>query len=129
MIHPAWTRSRLTSLSVPGVQQFLNNRLEKGDSIRKVQVMRTLLSAVLTRAVREELLVRNVARLAELPESRRRTIRPWAASETRQFLAAAKDDLLYAAFVLLIFYGMRRGEADRRRRSDRRSGGRSALLS
>jgi len=44
----------------------LNQRLEKGDSVRKVQVMRTVLSAALTRAVREELLVRNVARLQVL---------------------------------------------------------------
>jgi integrase len=108
---PGLGTRRLTSLSVPVVQDFLNQRLEKGDSVRKVQVMRTVLSAALTRAVREELLVRNVARLAELPESEPATIHPWSASEARQFLAAAKDDSLYAAFVVLIFYGLRRGEA------------------
>ena len=108
---PGLGNRRLTSLSVPVVQDFLNQRLEKGDSVRKVQVMRTVLSAALTRAVREELLVRNVARLAELPESKPATIHPWSASEARRFLAAAKDDPLYAAFVVLIFYGLRRGEA------------------
>ncbi|HTX80842.1 MAG TPA: site-specific integrase [Streptosporangiaceae bacterium] len=108
---PGLGNRRLTSLSVPVVQEFLNQRLEKGDSVRKVQVMRTVLSAALTRAVREELLARNVARLAELPESRPATIHPWSASEARQFLAAAKDDSLYAAFVVLIFYGLRRGES------------------
>jgi integrase len=61
--------------------------------------------------MREELVVRNVARLVELPEWRRGTIRPWSAAEARQFLAAAKPDPLYAAFVVLIFYGLRRGEA------------------
>jgi integrase len=108
---PGLGNRRLTSLSVPVVQDFLNQRLDKGDSVRKVQVMRTVLSAALTRAVREELLVRNVARMAELPESKPATIHPWSASEARQFLAAAKDDSLYAAFVVLIFYGLRRGEA------------------
>lgn len=54
---PGLGNRRLTSLSVPVVQDFLNQRLEKGDSVRKVQVMRTVLSAALTRAVREELLV------------------------------------------------------------------------
>jgi hypothetical protein len=49
------------------------------------------------------LLVRNVALLVELPESKRATILPWSASEARQFLAAAKGDPLYAAFVVLIF--------------------------
>src|SRR5215467_10574349 len=101
---------KLGSLTVPMVQEFLNRRLQKGDSIRKVQVMRTVLSAALTRAVREELIVRNVARLAELPQWQRGRIRPWAADEARAFLAAARPDPLYTAFVLLILYGLRRGE-------------------
>jgi integrase len=101
---------RLTGLTVPVVQEFLNKRLEQGDSVRKVQVMRTVLSAALSRAVREELIVRNVARLVELPQWQRGTIRPWSADEARSFLAAAKPDPLYAAFVLLILYGLRRGE-------------------
>jgi integrase len=108
---PGLGSRRLTSLTVPIVQQFLNQRLEKGDSVRKVQVMRTVLSAALSRAVREELIVRNVARLAELPEWQRSTIRPWTAAEASQFLSVAKPDPLYPAFVLLILYGLRRGEA------------------
>src|SRR5215510_5166730 len=82
---PGLGNRRLTSLTVPIVQQFLNQRLEKGDSVRKVLVMRTVLSAALSRAVREELIVRNVARLAELPEWQRGTIRPWTAIEARGF--------------------------------------------
>ena len=35
---------------------------------------------------------------------------PWTSSEARTFLAAAKDDPLYPAFVLLLLYGVRRGE-------------------
>jgi integrase len=108
---PGLGKRRLTSLSVRAVQEFVNQRLEDGDSVRKVQVMRTVLSSALTRAVREELIVRNVARLVELPEWRRGVIRPWSANEARQFLAAAKGDPLYGAFVVLIFYGLRRGEA------------------
>jgi Phage integrase, N-terminal SAM-like domain len=34
---PGLGSRRLTSLSVPVVQEFLNQRLEKGDSVRKVQ--------------------------------------------------------------------------------------------
>ena len=101
----------LTDLSVVNVQRFFDSRIEAGDSVRKVQVMRTVLSSALTRAVREELIVRNVARLVELPHSQRATIRPWSGDEAKAFLAAAKADPLYAAFVLLIFYGLRRGEA------------------
>ena len=108
---PGLGAKRLTSLTVPMVQGFLNERLAKGDSVRKVQVMRTVLSAALTRAMREELLIRNVARLVELPEWQRGTIRPWSADEARRFLAASRPDPLYPAFVMLILYGLRRGEA------------------
>jgi integrase len=107
---PGLGTRRLNRLSVAAVQMFLNQRLEKGDSVRKVQIMRTVLSAALTRAVREELISRNVARLVELPQWQRGTIRPWSADEAKLFLGAARPDPLYAAFVLLILYGLRRGE-------------------
>src|SRR5690348_7250921 len=61
-LKPGLGSRKLTSLTVPTVQEFLNRCLQKGDSVRKVQVMRTVLSAALTRAVREELVIRNVAR-------------------------------------------------------------------
>ena len=109
-LKPGLGSRKLTSLTVPVVQEFLNRRLQVGDSIRKVQIMRTVLSAALTRAVREELIVRNVARLVELPQWQRGRIRPWAADEARAFLVAARPDPLYTAFVLLILYGLRRGE-------------------
>jgi hypothetical protein len=72
--------------------------------------MRTVLNVALTRAVREEVIPRNAARLVELPQWQRGTIRPRTADEARQFLAVARPDPLYAVFVLLIFYGLRRGE-------------------
>jgi hypothetical protein len=56
-------------LSVPLIQNFLNHRLEQGDSVRKVQMMRTVLNAALTRALREELIIWNAARLVELPSA------------------------------------------------------------
>jgi len=60
--------------------------------------------------MREELVVRNVARLAELPTWERKPITPWSAVEARAFLDAAKKDPLYPAFMLLLLYGLRRGE-------------------
>jgi integrase len=109
-LNPGLGSRKLSTLSVANVQQFLNYRIGKGDSVRKVQIMRTVLSSALSRAVREELIVRNVARLVELPESRPRTPRPWTADEARRFLAVSQPDPLHAAFVLLLLYGLRRGE-------------------
>jgi integrase len=92
------------------VQSWLNSRLAAGDSIAKVHVMRRVLTAALTRAMREELLSRNVARLATLPPDRPARQHPWSAAEARAFLRAARRDPLYPAFVLLLAYGLRRGE-------------------
>jgi integrase len=72
--------------------------------------MRAVLSSALSRAVREELVARNVARHVELPGWQRGTIQPWTADEAKQFLVAAKPDPLYPAFVLLVLCGLRRGE-------------------
>ena len=107
---PGLGAKRLTSRPVPMVQGFLNERLAKGDSVRKVQVMRTVLSAALTLAMREELLFRNVARLVELPEWQRGTLwlgRPTKLGGSSPFQADPRDP----AFVMLILDGLRRGEA------------------
>lgn len=109
-LKPGLGHHRLRRLSVPIVQAFLNAKLAEGLSIRNVHVMRQVLSAALTRAIREEVISRNVARLVELPTWEPGEVRPWSADEAMAFLRAAETDLLYPAFVLLILYGMRRGE-------------------
>ena len=72
--------------------------------------MKTVLSSALSRAVREELVTRNVARSVDLPEWRRRTIQSWTVDEAKRFVAASRPGPFYAAFVLLVLCGMRRGE-------------------
>jgi len=109
-LKPGLGKRQLTQLTVPIVQMFLNERLGAGDSVRKVQVMRTVLSSALTRAMREELLSRNVAQLVVLPEWTRKEVQAWSADEARQFLYGAQWHPLYAAFLLLLVYGLRRGE-------------------
>ena len=72
--------------------------------------MRVVLSAALTRAMREELVSRNVARLVTLPSAPSRNRRPWSVEEARRFLRAARRDPLHAVFTFLLAYGLRRGE-------------------
>src|SRR6266545_745570 len=100
----------LTRLSVPIVQTFLNQKTDEGHSLRKVQVMRTVLSSALTSALREELVTRNVARLVELPTWHAGKVRPWSVDEAKAFLTAAESHAGYAGYVLLMLYGLRRGE-------------------
>ena len=109
-LKPGLGSSPLNRLSASRVQAFFNSQLSAGRSVRTVQVMKTVLSSALSRAMREELVARNVARLAELPTWERKPITPWSAVEARAFLDAAKKDPLYPAFMLLLLYGLRRGE-------------------
>ena len=72
--------------------------------------LRQILSAALWRAMREELVARNIARLAELPAWETAEVVPWSGAEALSFLAASADDPLHPALVLLLLYRLRRGE-------------------
>jgi integrase len=109
-LRPALGHHRLDRLSVVAVQDYLNGRVRAGDSLAKVHVIRAVLAAALTRAMREDLVPRNVARLAALPPAVAARQQPWSADEARRFLSRARSDPLYAAFVLMLVYGLRRGE-------------------
>src|SRR5674476_1003661 len=60
----------------------------------------------------DELIDRNIAMGIKLPSARTRQPAPWSVEEARQFLVSAKDDAdpLYAAYVLILVLGLRRGE-------------------
>lgn len=109
-IKPSLGKYQLVQLTVPIVQAFLNAHLASGYSIRSAQIVRTALSAALTNAQREELVMRNVARLVKLPSYEPSEVVPWTDDEVRDFLWAARSDQLLVAFLLLALYGLRRGE-------------------
>lgn len=75
--------------------------------------VRDTLRAALTNAVGEELVARNVATVVRLPTPRRRQRQWWSVEEARAFLESARRDRdpLYAAYVLILVLGLRRGEA------------------
>jgi integrase len=81
-------------------------------SPRTIKDLRTVLRSALGAALREELVEKNVASLVKLPRQRKRTMMPWTSEEARQFLesAAQDDDAFYAAYVLVLVLGMRKGE-------------------
>ncbi len=80
-------------------------------SARTVQQVHAVLRAMLNHAMREELIGRNVARLAQPPTPEREEIRPWTDAEARAFLTGCRSHRLYALFVVALALGLRRGEA------------------
>ncbi|MBW1599008.1 tyrosine recombinase XerC [Streptomyces sp. JJ38] len=106
---PMLGAKRLESLSVGEVRRFLA-RLEKQTTAATARESHKVLRSALTAACREELITRNVVTLVEPPSVDSRDLSPWSLDETLAFLAAARGDALYAAFVLAIALGFRRGE-------------------
>jgi integrase len=109
-LKPGLGRKPLGRVRVADVQAFLNGQIRAGHSIAKVHVMRMVPGAAFTRAMREELVFMNPARLATLPPAPSAKNRPWSADEARRFLTIARSDPLHPAFLLLLLYGLRRGE-------------------
>ncbi len=72
----------------------------------------TVLRNALNTAIREELLTRNPAALVRVSKPRARKPKPWSVDEARRFLESARaaGDPLYAAYVLILVLGLRRGE-------------------
>lgn len=109
-LKPVLGTTRLSRLTVQNVQSFLNASLVKGRSIRSVHQVRSVLRAALSRAQREELIVRNVAKLIELPAWIRKPIHVWNVDQACRFLAAAESHRWYPAYLMLLLYSPRRGE-------------------
>ncbi|MFF4017926.1 tyrosine-type recombinase/integrase [Streptomyces sp. NPDC001843] len=106
---PMLGSKRLESLGVADVRRFLT-QLEHKTTAATAKESHRVLRTALSAACREELIARNVAGLVEPPRASSRELSPWTLDETLDFLAASRKDPLYAAFVLAIAMGLRRGE-------------------
>ena len=108
---PRLGKTSLTRLTPLMVRRMLAElRQDKPDQrSTHAEVLRTLRNA-LTRAMQEELVGRNVARLVDMPKAPPAKKKPWTAAEAIQFLRASRPHRLYAAFVLVLVLGLRRSE-------------------
>lgn len=109
-LRPALASADLQRMTVARVQSMMNGHLEAGASARTLHHARAVLRAVLSQAEREEQVARNVAKLVQLPTYERQLIEPWEPDEVIRFLDTARRHPWYGAFLLLLAYGMRRGE-------------------
>lgn len=69
-----------------------------------------MLRSALSAACREELIPRNVAKLVQPPRVETKQYEPWTIEETLIFLRAVRRDPMYAAILLAVALGLRRGE-------------------
>lgn len=108
-IVPAIGGIELLKLRALDVERMTNaiNQMGKG---RTAQYARSVLSRALNKALRWELINRNVAALAEPPQHESRPGMTLTPDQARAFLAAVAGDRWEAAYWLLLGAGLRRGE-------------------
>jgi integrase len=77
-----------------------------------VSHVRRVLRTMLSQAITDGHVSRNVASLVKLPAVRPRKRRAWSTEEARRFLESARadGDPLYAAYALVLVLGLRKGE-------------------
>ena len=110
-ITPALGTLPLTKLTPQHVQSFIKTQLAAGLSPRSVQYHHGVLSQALNRAVKWDLVARNVAKLVSAPARAAARDQTVLAEEARQFLDAIAGDRDEALYTVAIALGLRRGEA------------------
>ncbi len=107
---PKLGKKKLTKLGVDDVRKFLRQlKTEQVGGATQQECLKTLRNA-LNRAMREEILLRNVGKLVDMPQADSKEVIPWRAQEAIDFLRSTRSHRLHAAYVFAIVLGLRRGE-------------------
>lgn len=125
-IKPALGSVPLAKLQAHNLQAFYNEKLasgrisvgkhegtekqDSGLSTRVVRYFHAVIREALQQAVKEGLLPRNVADATSPPAMKHKPMRPLTEDELLTFLGAAKEDRFFAAYLLAVTTGLRRGE-------------------
>lgn len=81
-----------------------------GLSVATVKQIHAILRSALSHAAREDLVVRNVAKLVQVATPSTEPPVPFSAEEAQTLLEAARGDRLHALWVVALTLGLRRGE-------------------
>ncbi len=111
-IYPAVGDYRLSRLTVEHVEKMMRDMVAAGLSPSTAQRARAVLRRCLKFALRDGLVARNVASLAEAPKSTAQPARPLTLSQLRHFLDTMRDQGhdLWPLFTLAACTGLRAGE-------------------
>lgn len=101
---------KLSKLGVHHIKCMYTKLTEMGKSAAMQRKAGITVGVALQQAVREEILSFNPARMIKKPKHKPAEIRPLDSNQVQEFLAAAKEDRLYALYVVAIDSGAREGE-------------------
>jgi integrase len=109
-IVPALGRVRLDSLTPAHVRELHTKVGAAGVSSRTVQLAHAVLRTMLSEAMREQVVARNVASLVRTPRVERADVTPWTPDEAAAFLDANRGDQYVHLYSTALALGMRKGE-------------------
>jgi integrase len=108
---PLLGHHQLSKLGVQHVRAFIRQKLADGLAPRTVQLSLVTLRCALGQAVKDGLIARNVAKLADGPHVKPPELRTFSPAEARIFLDAVGGDRLEALYTVAVTLGLRQGEA------------------
>jgi len=109
-ICPTVGHIKLKDLRPDHLQALYNKKHKSGLSARTVRYLHQILHGALKQAVKNQLVIRNVAEATELPKNEYREAKAMTITEMKKFLNILEDNRLKAAFIVLLGTGLRRGE-------------------
>lgn len=108
---PSLGRVRLARLTPHDVERMMNEGIANGRSARSVAHDRAVLRTALNVAMRQGVVGRNVAMLADAPRVPEREFRALTPSDARRILAAVDGHRHRALFTVALAVGLRQSEA------------------
>lgn len=109
-LNPALGKTPLRKLTIFDVDALWTSKREAGYKPNSIRYMRCVLRRALGQAEREGLVARNVAALSRPPRLDHPEAKSLTIEQAKILLDAAHGHRLEAAFVLMLSYGLRRGE-------------------
>lgn len=101
----------LSQLKPQALQHLFGQKLSVGLSNRTVQIIRNILHRSFVHGIKTGALARNPVDATDNLKVKRRTMKTMSESDLHLFLEMARDTEYYSLFYLLLFSGLRRGEA------------------
>jgi integrase len=110
-VSPVLGHIALRDLRPDHLQRYYNEKAQQGLEASTILLHHKIVSNALAQAEQNQLVMRNVCRLTELPRQPRKEMRTLTIEQAAtQLLSALQGDRLYAAFLTFFMTGLRRGE-------------------
>jgi integrase len=107
---PRFGKVKLADLSAQVVQRYLKELHDKGRSAYTIRNIQRVLHVSLEHAREQKLVRENVAKVIKPPRPSKKPPPVFTFDDARRILEVSKDERFHAAFVLLLYYGLRIGE-------------------